>query len=86
MDCQGLWRVSSWPSEDGRRSSPRGPIPGTGTSHIERKSAVYFLTGRLRFSESEQGAPFPSALVIWGASKEDLVALDAAMPDAWRAR
>lgn len=54
--------------------------------HIAGKATVYFLRGRLRFSGSEQSAPFPSAVVIWGATPETLAALDAALPDAWRTR
>jgi phage N-6-adenine-methyltransferase len=53
--------------------------------HIAGKATVYFLRGRLRFSGSEQSAPFPSALAIWGAEAETLSALDAALPEAWRA-
>lgn len=53
--------------------------------HVAGKATVYFLRGRLRFSDSEQSAPFPSALAIWGAKAETLSALDAALPEAWRA-
>ncbi len=52
---------------------------------IAGKATVYFLRGRLRFSHSRQSAPFPSALVIWGASPAMLEALDGALPGAWRA-
>ena len=53
--------------------------------HIAAKATVYFLRGRLRVSGSEQSAPFPSALVVWGASPQAISGLDAALPDAWRA-
>ena len=54
--------------------------------HIAGQATVYFLKGRLRFSSSGQGAPFPSALAVWGASPETLDALDAVLREAWRAR
>jgi phage N-6-adenine-methyltransferase len=54
-------------------------------AHVAGRAVVYFLRGRLRFSSSEQGAPFPSALVIWGAVPEIIKELDQALPDAWRA-
>jgi site-specific DNA-methyltransferase (adenine-specific) len=54
--------------------------------HIAGHATIYFLKGRLRFSGSGQSAPFPSALVIWGASPKDLDALDTVLEGAWRAR
>ncbi len=54
--------------------------------YIAGKATVYFLRGRLRFSGSEQSASFPSALAIWGADTATIEALDAALPEAWRAR
>jgi DNA-binding XRE family transcriptional regulator len=45
---------------------------------------VYFLKGRLRFGRTTQSAPFPSAIVVWGADPEALARMDAAFPDAWR--
>jgi phage N-6-adenine-methyltransferase len=54
--------------------------------HIAGRATVYFLRGRLRFSGSEQSAPFPSALAVWGASSETLDALEAVLREAWRAR
>lgn len=32
-----------------------------------------------------QGAPFPSALAVWGADPETLAVLQAALPGVWRA-
>jgi phage N-6-adenine-methyltransferase len=52
--------------------------------HIAGKATVYFLRGRLRFSGSTQSAPFPSALIVWGATPATLDALDAELPGAWR--
>jgi phage N-6-adenine-methyltransferase len=54
--------------------------------HIAGEATVYFLRGRLRFGGSEQSAPFPSALAIWGADPKTLAALDDALPEAWRTR
>jgi phage N-6-adenine-methyltransferase len=53
--------------------------------HVAGKATVFFLRGRLRFSGSTQCAPFPSALVLWGASDATLTALAAELPGAWRA-
>ena len=60
----------------------------TGTSywheHIEDRATVRFLRGRLKFSDGNQSALFPSALVIYGASLEECEALDRELR-AWRA-
>jgi hypothetical protein len=53
--------------------------------HVAGRAAVYFLRGRLRFGGGEQGAPFPSALAVWGAGSEMLTALDGVLLGAWRA-
>jgi phage N-6-adenine-methyltransferase len=50
---------------------------------VASSAAVFFLRGRLYFGASGQAAPFPSALAIWGASSEQLSALQAALPNAW---
>lgn len=50
---------------------------------IASVAAVFFLRGRLSFDDSGQSAPFPSALVVWGATPDQLAALQNAMPDAW---
>ena len=54
--------------------------------HVAGLAVVYFLRGRLRFSDGEQAAPFPSVLAVWGAESETIQALDRALPDAWRTR
>ena len=46
-------------------------------------SSVFFLRGRLCFGNSEQSAPFPSALVIWGGTPIELDAIRTALPNAW---
>jgi phage N-6-adenine-methyltransferase len=53
-------------------------------AYVASRAVVYFLRGRLRFSGSEQAAPFPSALVIWGAAPEIIEALDRTLTEAWR--
>jgi phage N-6-adenine-methyltransferase len=50
---------------------------------IAGQAAVFFLRGRLAFDDSGQSAPFPSALVIWGGTPEQLAALQSALPHAW---
>jgi phage N-6-adenine-methyltransferase len=52
--------------------------------HIAAKADVYFLKGRLRFQNANQCAPFPSAVVIWGADEGTIAKIDAAFPDAWK--
>jgi phage N-6-adenine-methyltransferase len=54
--------------------------------HVACRAVIYFLRGRLRFGDGAQGAPFPSALVLWGAGPEVITALDIALPNTWRAR
>jgi len=51
--------------------------------HIAGVAAVLFLRGRLAFNDSGQSAPFPSALVVWGATPEQIAALQNALPNAW---
>ncbi len=48
--------------------------------HITGSASVWFLRGRLKFSHGRQSAPFPSALIVWGASPEELSTLDAVIP------
>ena len=76
--------------EEGRAKTvvallPARPDTAYWHDHVAGRAAVYFLRGRLRFGDGEQGAPFPSALAVWGAGPETLSALDAALLGAWRA-
>ena len=64
---------------------PARPDTSYWHAHVAGHAAVYFLRGRLRFGDGERSAPFPSALAVWGAGPEILAAVDAALPDAWRA-
>jgi len=52
--------------------------------HIAGHATVFFLRGRLRFGNSKQSAPFPSALVIWGSTEEQRQQLAAILTDAWQ--
>jgi transcriptional regulator with XRE-family HTH domain len=52
--------------------------------HVAGKADVYFLRGRLRFGQSGQSAPFPSAVAVWGADAATIDKLDAVFPDAWK--
>lgn len=52
--------------------------------HIAGKADIYFLRGRLRFGGTEQSAPFPSAIAVWGADAATLEKLDQAFPEAWK--
>jgi phage N-6-adenine-methyltransferase len=65
---------------------PARPDTSYWHDHVAGHATVYFFRGRLRFGDSQQSAPFPSALAVWGASRETLAALDAALPKARRSR
>ena len=47
---------------------------------IAGRASVWFLRGRLKFSRSRQSAPFPSVVVVWGATEEEVTSLDAVIP------
>ena len=53
---------------------------------IAGSASVFFLKGRLKFGGTEQVAPFPSCLVVWGASDEEITAIQAALSGAWLSR
>ncbi len=88
----GLWVAKACREvEEGRARTvvallPARPDTAYWYEHVASRAVVYFLRGRLRFSDGEQAAPFPSALVVWGAEPETILALDRALPDAWRTR
>ena len=50
---------------------PARPDTAYWHEHVAGRATVYFLRGRLRFGGSEQSAPFPSALAVWGAEPRD---------------
>jgi site-specific DNA-methyltransferase (adenine-specific) len=50
---------------------------------VAGSATVFFLRGRLSFDDAGQSAPFPSALVIWGGTAEELSTLQAVLPEAW---
>jgi phage N-6-adenine-methyltransferase len=86
----GLWVAKAHHEvQEGRARTvvallPARPDTAYWHKHVAGRATVYFLRGRLRFSDGEQSAPFPSALVVWGAAPETIPALDRALPDAWR--
>ena len=86
----GLWVAKARREvEEGRAQTvvallPARPDTAYWHEHVAGRAVVYFLRGRLKFSDGEQAAPFPSALVLWGAKPENIIALDRALPDAWR--
>lgn len=47
------------------------------------RADVLVLRGRLFFGDGAWGAPFGSALVVWGGKPETLAGLRAALPRAW---
>jgi transcriptional regulator with XRE-family HTH domain len=77
--------------EEGNTEMVIGLIPArTDTAYWHRdiadSASVLFLRGRLTFGNAEQVAPFPSCLVIWGASDEVITAIQAAFPMSWLSR
>jgi len=50
---------------------------------IAGSASVFFLKGRLKFGHTEQVAPFPSCLVVWGGSDDLLTKLQTILPEAW---
>lgn len=44
---------------------------------------VFMLRGRLKFSDGQNSAPFPSAVVVWGSDTTAVERIAAALPDAW---
>jgi phage N-6-adenine-methyltransferase len=50
---------------------------------IVNHATVLFLQGRLSFDDSGQSAPFPSALVLWGASEKQVVSVVEVIPNVW---
>ena len=53
---------------------------------IAGSANIFFLKGRLKFGNTEQVAPFPSCLILWGGSDEVITAMQAALPEAWLSR
>jgi len=53
---------------------------------IAGSASVFFLQERLKFGHTKQVAPFPSCLVLWGATDEVMTAIQAVLPEAWLSR
>jgi transcriptional regulator with XRE-family HTH domain len=54
--------------------------------HVADHADVWMLKGRLSFGDGSQAAPFPSAIVVWGATDAHRHLMAAAFPDAWHVR
>ncbi len=52
--------------------------------HVAGVATVFFLRGRLRFGTAGAAAPFPSAIVLWGAADRQVAALEQSLADAWK--
>ena len=50
---------------------------------VARSAHVFLLKGRLRFGDGQQSAPFPSALVVWGANGDTVSRLKDVLSEAW---
>jgi phage N-6-adenine-methyltransferase len=53
--------------------------------NIVRSAAAVFLPGRLRFDDGKNSAPFDAALVLWGASDDEVQQVLAAFEGSWMA-
>ena len=51
--------------------------------HIAGVADVYLLRGRLAFGDGEVPAPFPSAVVVWGADSAAVQAMREQLDGAW---
>jgi len=51
--------------------------------HVARSADILMLRGRLSFGDGKQAAPFPSAVVVWGADPDLTRRIAAALPGAW---
>ncbi|MCJ2101944.1 helix-turn-helix domain-containing protein [Methylobacterium sp. E-046] len=51
--------------------------------HVVGAADVFMLRGRLKFGDGAMPAPFPSAVVVWGASAQQAAQVGAALPEAW---
>lgn len=51
--------------------------------HVVGAADVFMLRGRLKFGDGAMPAPFPSAVVVWGASATQIAQLGPALPRSW---
>ena len=51
--------------------------------HVAGAADVFMLRGRLRFGDGAMPAPFPSAVVVWGASAKQASQVGTVLPEAW---
>ena len=83
----GPW-VAKCAEESARGAVVVGLVPArtdTRWWHMQIAGAadVFMLRGRLRFGDGAMPAPFPSAIVVWGASATQVAQLGVALPGAW---
>ena len=84
-----LWTAKArQEAEAGRASLVIGLVPArTDTrwwhADIAGMADVFLLKGRLSFGDGTVSAPFPSAVVVWGATVGLRVLMKEAFPDAW---
>ena len=51
--------------------------------NVINRASVFMLRGRLKFRGSQNTAPFPSALIVWGGTDAHLERLRRLLPTAW---
>jgi DNA-binding XRE family transcriptional regulator len=85
----GLWMAKArMEAEAGRAGLVIALVPArTDTrwwhDHVAGKADVWLLRGRLSFGDGTMAAPFPSAIVAWGATDYARSMLGEALPGAW---
>ena len=62
---------------------PARPDTGWWHEHVAGQADVWLLRGRLSFGAGANAAPFPSAIVVWGAQPEHVERMAVAFRDAW---
>lgn len=62
---------------------PARPDTGAWHRYIAGRAWVFMLRGRVAFGDGTRPAPFPSAVVVWGAQPGTVEGLRRTLPDAW---
>jgi transcriptional regulator with XRE-family HTH domain len=84
--------ISNWIRkcfEEGQRGClvigliPARPDSNHWHDYVAGHADVFMLRGRLKFGDGENSAPFPSAIIVWGANPDLINRISLALPDAW---
>ena len=50
---------------------------------VANHADIFMLRGRLKFGDGASPAPFPSCIILWGASIDLISRISHALTDAW---